>query len=54
LTKANEYEYFRGKDLQAVDVDLKSKLRQREEEITSLKYETDHVKSSNAKQAGDA
>ena len=44
MTKANEYEYYRGKDLASVEADLKLKLRSREEEINSLKYEIDHVK----------
>ena len=37
-----------------MEVDLKARLRQREEEINSLNYEIDHVKQSNAKFAEGA
>lgn len=54
LSKASEYEYFRGKDLQAVENDLKMKLKQREEDINALRYEIEQLKQSNQKYIEDS
>lgn len=40
--------------MELVDLDLKGKLKAREEEVNALRYETDHVKNMNAKYVDDS
>jgi chromosome segregation ATPase len=54
LSKANEQEYFKGKDLQGLEADRRGLLKAREDELGALKYEIDHVKQSNAKYVDDS
>eukprot|EP00347_Sterkiella_histriomuscorum_P012792 403367208 len=54
LSKANEQEYFRGKDLMAAESERRAILKARDEEHSQLKNETDHVKNSNARYVEDS
>jgi chromosome segregation ATPase len=54
LSKANEQEYFRGKDLLAAEAERRAIHKARDEELTQLKLETDHVKHSNARYLDDS
>lgn len=40
--------------MELVDLDLKGKLKAREEEVNALRYETEHVKNMNAKYVDDS
>lgn len=53
LSKINEQEYFRGKDSSGIEAERRSTQISREDEISSLKYEIETVKTSNAKYVED-
>ena len=54
LSKQNESEYFRSKDLLAQDAERRSLLQSRETEISTLKIEIEHIKHTNAKYVEDS
>ena len=49
LNKINEQEYFKGKDFPEIDAEKRSNLKQREDELSVLKYELDQMMSMNGK-----
>jgi FtsZ-binding cell division protein ZapB len=54
LSKSSESEYFRSKDLLAQESERRSLLQSRENEISTLRIEIDHVKHTNAKYVEDS
>lgn len=44
LSKGNEQEYFRGKDLLGAESERRALLKARDEELSQLKHDIDHVK----------
>lgn len=53
LTKMNDQEFFRGKELVNIENDRKITLRSREDELMALKGEIEHFKHVNAKLVED-
>lgn len=49
LTKLNDQEFFRGKELCNIENDRKITLKMREDEVSALKGEIEHFKHINGK-----
>ena len=54
LSRHNEEEYFRAKELQQHEQDAKQGLRIRDEEVSGLRYEIENIKATNAKFVEDS